>query len=349
MINSVVCPKTAIVIVNWNCWEDTIRCINACGHLVGFDGAVIVVDNGSTDSSLKHLQDWSSSSVQVQPTSRDDQITLLEQPATDPLRFMGVGDEASLCRQIEKSGLETRGWYLVEAGKNAGFGAGNNVGLRLALSDRQCTLFWCLNADAIPQPGAWEAIAAVCGQLTSPCVAGSVLLNYDRPDTIQTVGSNFSEASLKVEYQHVNESVALLNTLPVMQPVGYPIGASMVLNRDFIEAYGIFDERYFLYYEEPDLVVRLGKAKQSFICTQSCVYHKGGQTTGGGSSVADRSARADYEFQRSRVILARKIGGATLLLVWLAAGFSILRRLRQGRWDLAKAIPKAFFDGWRSV
>ena len=341
--------KSAIVIVNWNCWEDTARCINACGHLVGFDGAAIVVDNGSTDDSFKQLQNWSLGRINVESTSTDQQIVILEQPAADPLRFMGLGDEALLSQQISQTGLASRCWYLVDAGRNGGFGAGNNIGLRLAMLDRQCNLFWCLNADAIPHPVAYEAMVAACGTFERPCIAGTVLLNYDQPSTIQTVGSSVSRASLKVAYQHVNEPVEFLNTLPVKQIVGYPIGASLVLNRNFIDRHGYFDERYFLYYEEPDLVVRLDDANQSFICTRACVYHKGGQTTGGGSSVADRSPKADYEFQRSRVILARKIGGVASLMVWLAAGFSILRRLQQGRWDLAKAIPKAFFDGWCSV
>ncbi len=340
---------SAIVIVNWNCWEDTARCINACGHLASFNGVVIVVDNGSTDYSLKNLQDWSQGLLAVPATSPSSEITFLEQPALDPLRFIGMGDETSLSEKIKLTGLVARSWYLVDAGKNGGFGAGNNVGLRLALCDPKCNLFWCLNADAIPQRAAWAELAAVCDRLSSPCVAGSVLLNYDRPDTIQTVGSTLSKTTLKVDYQQVNEPVNLLETLRQVLPVGYPIGASLMLNRLFLIKHGDFDERYFLYYEEPDLVVRLEDCAQSFICTRSRVYHKGGQTTDGGSSVADRSARADYEFQRSKVILARKIGGLAALLVFFAALVSIIRRLRQGRGDLAKAIPRAFVDGWCCV
>lgn len=338
-----------IIIVNWNSWEDTARCINACGHLVGFDGAVIVVDNGSTDDSLKQLQAWSQGLVNIQTTSRTAEIAALEQPASQPLLFMGIGDELKLSREIEINGLGQRGWYLVDAGKNEGFGAGNNIGLRLAMKDRACSLFWCLNADAIPQRSAWVELASGCGQIVSPCVAGAVLLNYDQPDTIQTVGSAFSKTTLVASFLHGNEPISILDDLPEKLSVGYPSGASLVLNRAYIEKFGYFDETYFLYYEEPDLVVRLKDATQSFVCTRSRVYHKGGQTTGGGGCVKDRSPLADYEYNRSRMILAKKLGGWIVPLMVLAVTLSILRRIRYGRLDLARRVILACVDGWRSA
>lgn len=339
--------RTAIVIVNWNCWEDTARCINACSSMLGFDGTVIVVDNNSTDESLKCLRDWAAGIRDVNPTSLNPDIAMLEDAPCDPLRFMGTGDEQALSGQIDQNGLGSRTWYLVSSSVNGGFGAGNNVGLRLAMRDNDYSLFWCLNADAIPETAAWRELVSVCGDLTMPFVGGSVLLNYNRPDTIQTVGSSFSRSTLVVSYQYVNEQVTRLSRLSARVTVDYPIGASLVLNRAYLERYGYFDERYFLYYEEPDLAVRLNDSKQCFVCTRSLVYHKGGQTTGGGSSVKDRGLHADYEFNRSRMILARKLGGRTVLLAILATVYSIARRIRCGRLDLAKRVVPACVDGWR--
>lgn len=341
--------RAVIVIVNWNCWKDTARCINACGHLSDFDGSVIVVDNGSTDESLEQLQDWSLGLVKIEPTSQVPEIAALEEPAAQPLKFMGVCNESMLCEEIDSHGLFQRGWYLVDAGKNEGFGAGNNVGLRLAMRDQECSLFWCLNADAIPQKSAWVELVTVCGELSGPFVAGAVLLNYDRPTTIQTAGSIFSQNTLIVSFLHGNQPVDVLDNLPAKLPVGYPSGASLVLNRRFVEKVGYFDERYFLYYEEPDLVLRLKDASQIFVCTRSRVYHKGGQTTGGGCNLKDRSPLADYEYNRSRMILAKKLGGMIVPLSMLVAMHSILRRIRYGRIDLAKRVIPACIDGWRSV
>lgn len=340
---------SVIVLVNWNSWEDTARSINACGHLSDFDGALLVVDNGSTDYSLRKLQDWSAGLLEVATTSSNPGISSLEHKACEPLQFMGTFDEAALAQRISREGFAQRSWYLIDAVQNRGFGAGNNIGLRVAMQDPRCRLFWCLNTDAIPESRAWIELATVCGEMSTPCVSGSVLLNYDQPESIQTIGSSFSRDTLLVSYQYVNKPLEVLKGLPETLLVGYPIGASLLVNRAFIELHGYFDERYFLYYEEPDLVVRLKTVRQSFVCTNSLVYHKGGQTTGGGSSVKDRGLQADYQYNRSRMILARKIGGKTLLLTALVAMYSILRRIRSGRIDLAKRVIPACIDGWCSA
>ncbi len=342
-----VLMPSAIVIVNWNCWEDTARCISACGHLTDYSGAVIVVDNGSTDNSVLRLQKWASGLFEVPSTAVTADIACLENRGSEPLKFVGLFDEETLSCQIKRDGLVSRGWYLVKAGTNAGFSGGNNIGLRLAMHDSDCALFWCLNADAIVRADAWTTLASACALRTEPCVSGSVLLNYDRPDSIQTIGSDFSRSTLFVSYRYENEPIAVLNKLPERMTVGYPIGASLLINRQFIEQHGYFDERYFLYYEEPDLVRRLAISEQSFICTRSLVYHKGGRTTGGGSSILDRGLRADYEYNRSRMILARKIGGKTLALSMMAAMYSIIKRIGARRFDLARAVIPACIDGWR--
>lgn len=336
----------AIVIVNWNCWEDVARCISACGHLRDFTGSLIVVDNGSTDSSVDMLQEWGAGNLEIPSTSTVEEIQRLEKKAESPLQFAGLFKEQSLSCAIESVGLASRTWYLVQSEKNSGFGAGNNVGLRIAMLDPDCVAFWCLNADAIPRPDSWAALAKFCESEIKPIVSGSVLLNYDRADTIQTIGSEFSRHTLLVSYKNVNEPVATLNGMPEKQSVGYPIGASLLINRPFIEKHGYFDERFFLYYEEPDLVIRLENSANSFVCTRSQVYHKGGQTTGGGKGLMDRGLRADYEYNRSRMILAKKIGGLTVLLAGLAAMISMLKRLCVGRVDLAKRVLPACVDGW---
>jgi GT2 family glycosyltransferase len=341
-------PKTAvIVIVNWNCWEDTARCINACGHLIDFFGSVLVVDNGSTDESLRKLKEWGAGLLEVSTTSKTPKIGYLETASNEPLAFGGLFDEPMLSQKIEKEGLASRSWYLVDAKENAGFGAGNNVGLRIAMRDPRCSLFWCLNADAIPGSDSWKEFFSVCNRYAEAFISGSVLLNYDGPDSVQTIGSSFSRSTLLVSYQYENEPVATLNTLPEKIAVGYPIGASLLINRKFLEQHGFFDERYFLYYEEPDLVVRLEKPDLSFVCTRSMVYHKGGQTTGGGDSILNRSRLADYQYNRSRMILARKLGGITIFLSAFAAFYSIFKRMLCGRFDLARSVIPASIEGWR--
>lgn len=48
--------KTAIILLNWNNYEDTIDCIRSLKLATDDGDEIIVVDNGSTDTSIKKLQ-----------------------------------------------------------------------------------------------------------------------------------------------------------------------------------------------------------------------------------------------------------------------------------------------------
>lgn len=52
-------PRISIIILNWNGWEDTIECLESLYKINYLNYEVIVVDNGSTDQSVKMIKDWS--------------------------------------------------------------------------------------------------------------------------------------------------------------------------------------------------------------------------------------------------------------------------------------------------
>jgi GT2 family glycosyltransferase len=49
-------PRVAVVILNWNGADDTIRCVESVQALPHDDVAVLVVDNGSTDDSVQRIR-----------------------------------------------------------------------------------------------------------------------------------------------------------------------------------------------------------------------------------------------------------------------------------------------------
>src|SRR3990172_1401868 len=49
-------PLVYIVVVNWNGWEHTVRCLDSLRLLDHPTHRVIVVDNGSTDGSLERIR-----------------------------------------------------------------------------------------------------------------------------------------------------------------------------------------------------------------------------------------------------------------------------------------------------
>jgi hypothetical protein len=97
-------------------------------------------------------------------------------------------------------------------------------------------------------------------------------------------------------------------------------GTCIVLRRAAIEAAGLLDERFFLYFEDVDWGMRLTRADWPVMFTPAvAITHIGGGSVGAASSP---------HYDRSLVQLYRKhYGAAAALIVWIA--LRLYRALRQ--------------------
>lgn len=342
-----ISSATAIIVVNWNAWEDTARCISACAQLDRFSGALFVVDNGSTNNSFDQLAQFVRKEIDVDRHVGCSSIRHLLAKTSEWYSEVVVGSPEFIEAHIQKSGVKKRSLYLIKSITNAGFGAGNNIGIRLAKNWPKFDLFWCLNSDAIPERDSLMHLEALCLDKDKPLLSGTVLLDFEPEGTIQTVGLDFSRRTLETKFKFAGISSEKLVEMPEAFSVDYPSGASLLINRVFLNQLGMFDERYFLYYEEPDLAIRI--KQQPFVCTRAMVYHRGGQSTGGASETQSKSRLADFHYVRSRAILAKKMGSAAVIAAIAASIYSLFRRIRVGRWDLARNVLPALIDGLRSV
>jgi cellulose synthase/poly-beta-1,6-N-acetylglucosamine synthase-like glycosyltransferase len=51
-------PPVAIVLVNWNSWQDSVECLDSLLAQAYPDFHVFLVDNDSSDGSLEHIREW---------------------------------------------------------------------------------------------------------------------------------------------------------------------------------------------------------------------------------------------------------------------------------------------------
>ena len=49
--------KAAVIIVNWNGWQDTVACLDSCAGLEYANREIVVVDNGSTNDSVARIRE----------------------------------------------------------------------------------------------------------------------------------------------------------------------------------------------------------------------------------------------------------------------------------------------------
>jgi N-acetylglucosaminyl-diphospho-decaprenol L-rhamnosyltransferase len=121
------------------------------------------------------------------------------------------------------------------------------------------------------------------------------------------------------------------------RPVDQVIGAFLMIRRRLFEQLGGFDERFFLYYEDADLCLRVRQAHWSVVhlaCAQA--EHDGGGTT---EAVKDR--RLFYR-ARSQVEFVNKHNGllAAIVLTALIASFEMPIRL------IHATVARSRREGW---
>lgn len=51
-------PKAAIIVLNWNKWQDTIECLESLYQITYPNYDVILVDNGSEDDSIQKIKEY---------------------------------------------------------------------------------------------------------------------------------------------------------------------------------------------------------------------------------------------------------------------------------------------------
>lgn len=119
----------------------------------------------------------------------------------------------------------------------------------------------------------------------------------------------------------------------------------MLVNRAFINEYGLMREDYFLYCEEIDWVLRMGWPSKAHIIPRSVVFHKGGSATVAGRVGADRNLLSDYYILRNRLLIARRVSLAAFACNVLLAPVLVARRMVRNQNGLVLNAIQALWDG----
>ena len=332
-------PSVAIVLVNWNGWRDSIACIRSCLALSGTGFRIILCDNDSGDGSVERILAWARSEEEAEP----DPASPVAIAAPRLPHGVALLDRAAAERGDDADGAEL---ILVRTGGNLGFAGGNNVGLRWAMA-QGCDYAWLLNNDTVVPPDALSTLIATMEADRSIGVAGSLLLEYHSPDLVQACAGALDRTTFRG--RHLGPGVPLADRERVEALIGgadlrpseilYPVGASMLVSRTFLDDVGLMEESYFLYYEESDWVLRAAPRYRVGIVPDSHVYHRHGASAG--TTPEGTSARSVGFLYRSRLRIARRFAPARLPQVVLGMLIDAAKGLARGRTAKARAAASA--------
>jgi len=231
---------------------------------------------------------------------------------------------------------------LIQTGENLGYAGGNNVGLAELLS-RGVEYVFVLNPDAIVEP---DTVGRLLERADADAelAAVSPVITYRDSDRIWYGGSEINWRT--GETPHSCEG-RVLGSVPVAKFTARFCGCAALLRSSALTRVGLFDERFFLYFEDTELSVRLRKAGFKIGVESSAVCrHANSTSTGGG-----RSGVYQYYMTRNRLVLLAEHSGRpvpALLAVRLAFSLKELAIVfRKYGTRAARELVGAHLDAYR--
>jgi GT2 family glycosyltransferase len=289
-------PKVAIIILNWNGWQDTLECLESLYKINYFNYKVLVVDNGSKDESLDKIQDYTAQStgLEIINYGNGEFTQKLNSPGT------GISNKDSFNGNLQKNDL-----ILIENDKNYGFAQGNNIGIEFVLKNLKADYILLLNNDTVVDENFLRELVKKAEEDDKIGFLGSKTYFYHDPNVIQAAGGSNIDfkhgESLRIGYGQEDKD-------PTINPdslinhdheVDYIMGSCILVRKKVIEEIGLLDTVYFTYWEDADWCIRGRESGyKSMYVHQSKIWHKEGTSSPSTSRI--------YYHSRNRLYFMKK-------------------------------------------
>lgn len=165
-----------------------------------------------------------------------------------------VVDNASSDGSLEAARTLFSKAHFIAGKKNRGFGGGNNLGVSFALSQGAKYIF-LLNNDAWIEKGTLDVLISIQHRNNNLLLLSPLIL---------TPSGNPWFCGGKIDFWHMRAlhtpCDAGTSKQDHLYETEYISGCAMFTHRSFFMKVGLFDEQFFLYYEDADLSVRARSA-----------------------------------------------------------------------------------------
>lgn len=252
--------KISIVILNWNRWVELNKCLQTVSKLsnVSYKLEIIVVDNASSDGSPDKIQN----------------------------NYPKI--------------------ILVKSVRNLGFSGGNNLGIKQALKNKSDFIL-ILNNDTLLDEKLIEELFKTYNNykinILSPKIYFSPGCEFHKDKYKPAeLGKVIWSAGGIIDWNNVigfHKGVDKVDQgqFDKFEIIDFATGAAMFIKSEVFKKVGLFDEKYFLYYEDLDFCMRAKlKGEKILFSPNAYLWHNNTGTGKSGSSLQD------YYITRNRLL-----------------------------------------------
>ncbi len=229
---------------------------------------------------------------------------------------------------------------VIRSSQNLGFAGGNNLGIKAAQGQylffiNNDTVFKKFNLNGlISRLESSSKVGMVCPKIRFTWANNPIQFAGYTPLSPITMRNHSIGSGEEDNGQYY-----------VAHPTPYGHGAAMMVKREVIEKVGMMPECYFLYYEELDWSMMIGRAGYEIWYEPTCtIYHKESQATG------QNSPLRTYYMTRNRLLLVKRNRQGPikylsyLYLIIFVATRDLLKYTFLGHSDLSKATIKGLIS-----
>lgn len=334
-------PKVAILILNWNDWEDTINCLESVRKLEYSNFLTVVVDNGSQDGSIEKIRAWISAHFKCP--------------------FMYVEYEQKLALQggnrASESNLHgvpsSKRIVLIRNKDNLGYDGGNNVGIHYALkSPHPADYVFILNSDAIAKKDCLGFMVDIL-QSQNAGIVGAVIVNKESQRIQFARSDSFFRQLITLKY---TDRLPKENKGRIFWHSPIVCGAAILIRNDVLRTIyqmrrEYFNSELFAYHDELDFCYIASKiGYKAVVAGASIVYHRNRER----ASYQYRSRLFHYYFTRNAILLANRLLPPHQKILFHVFYFPInIRRAAKmilcHKKAVARTILAGMFDGYRGI
>lgn len=217
---------------------------------------------------------------------------------------------------------------------NKGFGGGQNAAIQ-TLMDKGFLWIWLLNNDARTRHDTLIKLLEMASSSDNIALVGASIHDTNEPRNIQSIGGG------KIHWWLGRSKHVIYSN----ERIDYITGACMLIKSRAMRKVGLFDESYFMYWEDADLSLRIKHAGYKIMVAEDAiVYHKLSGT------LDTDSSRKDFLINASGVRFFRRhgpLGGWPAII--LGVIFRTLKRLIRGDSSRAYAVLSGAYQGLRNT
>ena len=217
----------AIIVLNWNCADDSIACVQSLLSQSPHAPDIYIVDNNSSDDSVAQIK------------------TFVAAHQTSPI-------------------------WLIESSVNGGYTAGNNLGFSEALA-HDYEYVGTLNPDAVADSRWSASLLAELINHPDTGIATGILARSNR-EHVDSTGDSYTTWGIPSPR---GRNSKLADAPKSAEYVFGSTGGGFVARAEMLRDIGLFDEKYFMYFEDVDLCFRAQLAGYKVRYTPKAIaYHK---------------------------------------------------------------------------